>query len=55
MTLKLQNVLTRHHNGIRTYGLGTWVQDMLGRYLGLRGVSRSARLKMFPIKAKTLK
>lgn len=55
MSLRLQNVITRHRNGIRTYGLFTWVQDMAGRYLGLRSMSRNARLKMFPIKAKTLK
>jgi hypothetical protein len=39
----------------RTYGVFTWVQDVIARRLGLRGLLRSTRLKMFPVKAKTLK
>lgn len=55
LSLRVQNAMSRHINGVRTYGLGNWTQDILGRYLGLRSLSRNARLKMFPIKAKTLK
>jgi len=53
--LRLQNAINRHHNGVRTYGVVNWTQDMVGRYFGLRGLTRHARLKMFPIKTKTLK
>ncbi len=53
--LKVQNTLTRHRVGLQTYGFGNWMQDVVARHLGLRGMVRSARLKMFPIKAKTLK
>jgi hypothetical protein len=53
--LRLQNALNRHRNGVKTYGVVNWTQDMIGRYFGLRGLTRHARLKMFPIKAKTLK
>jgi hypothetical protein len=55
LTLWLQNVLSRHRNGMRTYGVVTWMQDVIARRLGLRGMLRSARLRMYPIKAKTLK
>jgi hypothetical protein len=55
LSLKLQNTLTRHRVGLKTYGVGNWTQDVIARHLGLRSVVRSARLKMYPIKAKTLK
>lgn len=55
LMLKAQNTVTRHRVGLQTYGFGNWVQDVIARHLGLRGLVRSARLKMFPIKAKTLK
>jgi hypothetical protein len=45
----------RHRVGLRTYGVGNWMQDVVARHLGLRSVVRAARLRMFPIKAKTLK
>lgn len=53
--LKVQNTIWRHRNGLRTYGFGNWTQDVAARHLGLRGLLRTTRLKMFPIKAKTLK
>jgi hypothetical protein len=55
LSLKVQNTVTRHRVGLQTYGLAYWTQDVVARHLGLRGLVRSARLKMFPIKAKTLK
>jgi hypothetical protein len=53
--LKMQNAVSRHLTGVRTYGVSTWMQDLVARHLGLRGLLRSTRLKMFPVKAKTLK
>jgi hypothetical protein len=53
--LRIQNTVSRHRMGLRTYGLSNWTQDVIARHLGLRGMVRAARLKMFPIKAKTLK
>jgi hypothetical protein len=53
--LSLQNTASRHRNGLRTYGLSNWTQDVIARHLGLRSMVRAARLKMYPIKAKTLK
>lgn len=55
LTLKLQNAFSRHRIGMQTYGVTTWMQDVVARHLGLRGLLRSTRLKMFPVKAKTLK
>ncbi len=55
LSLKLQNAISRHRTGMKTYGVSTWMQDVLARHLGLRGMLRSTRLKMFPVKAKTLK
>lgn len=55
LSLKMQNAASRHRIGMRTYGVGTWMQDVIARRLGLRGLLRSTRLKMFPVKAKTLK
>jgi hypothetical protein len=55
LSLKLQNTVARHRIGLQTYGTAYWMQDVIARHLGLRSVVRSARLKMFPIKAKTLK
>ena len=54
-TLKLQNAVSRHRIGMKTYGVSTWMQDVVARHLGLRGLLRATRLKMFPVKAKTLK
>jgi hypothetical protein len=53
--LSLQNTASRHRNGLRTYGVSNWTQDVVARHLGLRGLLRATRLKMYPIKAKTLK
>ncbi len=55
LVLRVQNAASRHRAGLRTYGVSTWMQDVIARHLGLRGLVRSARLKMFPVKAKTLK
>lgn len=55
LSLKVQNTVERHRVGLRTYGVGNWMQDVVARHLGLRSVVRAARLRMFPIKAKTLK
>ena len=55
LSLKVQNTIERHGVGLRTYGFGNWMQDVVARHLGLRSVVRAARLRMFPIKAKTLK
>lgn len=55
LSLKVQNTVERHRIGLKTYGVSNWMQDVIARHLGLRSVVRAARLKMFPIKAKTLK
>ena len=55
LMLRVQNAVSRHRTGMRTYGVLNWMQDLIARHLGLRGLLRAARLKMYPIKAKTLK
>ncbi len=55
LMLRAQNTYSRHVNGLRTYGVSTWVQDVIARHLGLRSAVRSARLRMYPIKNTTLK